>query len=324
VAGKTDVRPVRSIREEREVNMKRFLFAVIAVAMLPLAAIAQTNTFPSSGNVGIGTVSPTGKLDVFDPSQNSFFRSSSSTGYSRIFVNNDAGGGFYMLAYGSAFGGTSTFGGLPNNNLTLLLGTGANGLVVGTSGAYPIVFSVFGADSMRIDSAGNVGIGQSSPSSRLDVNGSFHASGNAVVDGNIAAKYQDVAEWVETSVAMKPGTVVVLDRENANEVIPSAREYDTAVAGVVSEKPGLLLGEESPSKVKIATTGRVKVHVDATKHPIMIGDLLVSGPHSGTAIKSQPVSVAGIEMHRPGTVIGKALEPLASGEGEILVLLSLQ
>ncbi len=29
-------------------------------------------------------------------------------------------------------------------------------------------------------------------------------------------------------------------------------------------------------------------------------------------------------MHRPGTIIGKALEPLSTGEGTILVLLSLQ
>lgn len=34
--------------------------------------------------------------------------------------------------------------------------------------------------------------------------------------------------------------------------------------------------------------------------------------------------VSGIRMHRPGTLIGKALEPWARGSGEILVLLSLQ
>ncbi len=39
---------------------------------------------------------------------------------------------------------------------------------------------------------------------------------------------------------------------------------------------------------------------------------------------SEPVDLGGIRMHRPGTIIGKALEPLAGGEGEILVLLSLQ
>ena len=41
-------------------------------------------------------------------------------------------------------------------------------------------------------------------------------------------------------------------------------------------------------------------------------------------MKSIPVNMNGIEMHRPGTIVGKALEPLASGEGDILVLLSLQ
>jgi hypothetical protein len=31
-----------------------------------------------------------------------------------------------------------------------------------------------------------------------------------------------------------------------------------------------------------------------------------------------------VAIHRPGTIIGKALEPLEGGVGEILVLLSLQ
>lgn len=39
---------------------------------------------------------------------------------------------------------------------------------------------------------------------------------------------------------------------------------------------------------------------------------------------SEPIDVAGVQMHRPGTLIGKALEPLEKGEGEILILLSLQ
>jgi hypothetical protein len=42
------------------------------------------------------------------------------------------------------------------------------------------------------------------------------------------------------------------------------------------------------------------------------------------AMKSEPLDIAGMKLHRPGTLIGKALEPLAGGEGEILVLLSLQ
>jgi hypothetical protein len=102
------------------------------------------------------------------------------------------------------------------------------------------------------------------------------------------------------------------------------KAYDTHVAGVVSGSPGIVLGEVGENKVKVATTGRVKVRVDATRAAIRIGDLLVTGDKEGTAMRSDPVNFGGIEMHRPGTLIGKALEPLDEGEGEILVLLSLQ
>ena len=86
----------------------------------------------------------------------------------------------------------------------------------------------------------------------------------------------------------------------------------------------MLLGEAGDDKEKIATSGRVKVRVDASKGAIHIGDLLVTGERPGTAMKSQPVDVGGVKMHRPGTIVGKALEPLEKGEGEILVLLTLQ
>jgi hypothetical protein len=45
---------------------------------------------------------------------------------------------------------------------------------------------------------------------------------------------------------------------------------------------------------------------------------------AGVAMRSEPVSIGGVAMHRPGTLIGKALESLDKGTGEILVLLSLQ
>ena len=64
--------------------------------------------------------------------------------------------------------------------------------------------------------------------------------------------------------------------------------------------------------------------MDASRAAVRIGDLLVTSDRPGTAMRSQPVDVGGIAMHRPGTVIGKALEPLPGGEGDILVLLSLQ
>ena len=154
--------------------------------------------------------------------------------------------------------------------------------------------------------------------------GEFTVNGNISATGTINAKYQDLAEWVPANEPMVAGTVVIIDPDTDYGVRPSGSAYDTRVAGVVSSRPGVLLGTEGPEKAKVATTGRVKVRVDATGAPIRRGDLLVTSDRPGLAMKSAPLSVAGVTMHRPGTVIGKALEPLAHGEGEILVLLSLQ
>ena len=41
-------------------------------------------------------------------------------------------------------------------------------------------------------------------------------------------------------------------------------------------------------------------------------------------MRSVPVNVGPVSVHRPGTLVGKALEPLREGQGEILVLLTLQ
>jgi hypothetical protein len=191
-------------------------------------------------------------------------------------------------------------------------GAGANGkfqwwALSGSSGA-----------KLTLLNNGNLGVGTTTPSTALEVVGSV------TVSGNIAAKYQDIAEWVPSRENLRAGAVVVLDKAQSNSVIQSSRPYDTTVAGVVSPQPGLILGEQGAGKFKVATTGRVKVRVDATAGAIEIGDVLVTSAKAGTAMKSEAISLGGIELHRPGTILGKALEALPEGEGEILVLLSLQ
>lgn len=171
---------------------------------------------------------------------------------------------------------------------------------------------------------GSVGIGTATPSAKLDVNGGLNVNGDISATGNISAKYQDVAEWVPSTQRLRAGTVVVLDTNKNNHVMASTKAYDTAVAGVISDSPGVILGEGGTDKLKVATTGRVKVKVDATRGAVKVGDLLVTSDVEGVAMKSVEVELGGVRLHRPGTIIGKALEPLASGTGEILVLLSLQ
>jgi len=100
---------------------------------------------------------------------------------------------------------------------------------------------------MYLTSTGNVGIGTAAPGYKLEVNGTINSS-STITANNIVAKYQDVAEWVPSSEQLSGGTVVVLDPTKSNQVTSSSVSYDTRVAGVVSEQPGIALGERSDTK----------------------------------------------------------------------------
>lgn len=177
---------------------------------------------------------------------------------------------------------------------------------------------------MTITNVGRVGIGTTTPATPLDVVGNIHSTGSISADGAITAKYADLAEWVASDEALEPAAVVVIAPDSDDHVAPSRGSYATSVAGVVSPNPGIVLGREAKEKWTIATTGRVKVRATTQNGPIRRGDLLVTSDATGTAMRSEPIRINGRTFHQPGTIIGKALEPLEHGTGEILVLLSLQ
>jgi len=298
----------------------------------------------AAGNVGVGTTSPAFKLDVAGPIRSS----SGGIVFPDGTVQTTAGGGstsqwttsgtnIYYVGGNVGIGGTNpsarlqVFGVSPGSAGTAVFGgstfsshfnyNGDNSedtYIRGGKSASRVILNDANSGNVLMLSSGNFGIGTASPTEKLEV------VGNIKVSGNINAKYQDVAEWVESSQELAAGTVVILDSSKANNVIASMQSYDSRVAGVISLQPGLTLGEEGAGRVLVATTGRVKVKVDAANGPIQIGDLLVTSDREGFAMKSLPLEIAGTRLHRPGTLIGKALEPLEKGSGTILVLLSLQ
>jgi hypothetical protein len=271
-----------------------------------------------------------GRLNVYGFGSHVF--SAGGTGQNSIRIRNtDSGSGnFSALHFGNDLTDTAasfylfssnynTSGPYVANGLTLDAGAGGGLSLAATSGSGTVRFYAGGSsERMRITNAGRIGIGTSAPNALL------HVAGDVIVDGNIGAKYQDVAEWVEAAEPLAAGTVVVIHPDRDNVVTDSKTPYSSSVVGAVSPQPGLILGESGPNKVLVAQSGRVRVKVDASYGAVKRGDLLVTSPRAGYAMKSKPVKMGSAKVHRPGTVLGKALESLSQGEGEILVLLTLQ
>ena len=265
------------------------------------AYLLAGNTYASmvikgdTGNVGIGTPQPQGKLEVV--AQDAL----RLVGYQPFLT-------FYDDSAGYARGRIQSVGG----NITLepesyITGPNYNHGLVITSGS------------------GNVGIGTPNPSAKLEVAGNAYISGNASVCSVTIRGGCDLAEPFHMREGhLEKGSVVVIDEENPGQLKLSSGSYDTRVAGIVSgangintgialHQEGLIEGGEN-----VALSGRVYVRADASRCPIKPGDLLTTSDVPGRAMKVQDHARA------QGAILGKAMSSLNEGQGMVLVLVTLQ
>ena len=229
-----------------------------------------------ANNIGVGTTSPAAMLhvagtaapaaliDVYNDSLGALpliFRTARGTPQAPTAVQTgDILGGLAVRAYGAT--GFSTGRGQVMFKAAEHWTDAAQGtyLVLATE---PLGAATAAVERMRIDAAGNVGIGTTTPSRRLHVGGDATVTGDLAV-GTVNARYQDVAEWVASAESLAAGTVVVVDPAAANGVRAARAAYDAGVAGAVSAQPGLVLGEAGPAKALVAQSGRVRMKVDAS------------------------------------------------------------
>ena len=188
-----------------------------------------------------------------------------------------------------------------------------------------IVYTGSGAERLRVDTNGNVGIGTATPQAKLHVNGSAIISGTNTVKVLSITGGADMAEPFTISGNTVPqGAVVVIDDQHPGQLKLSERAYDKRVAGIVSGaggvQPGLTLSQQGvlAGGQNVALSGRVYVQADATAVPIQPGDLLTTAALPGHAMKVTDYAQA------QGAILGKAMSRLESGRGLVLVLVTLQ
>ena len=306
------------------------------------------------GNVGIGTNSPTEKLEV--------------AGNEKVTGDLRVGGRYFDSSSDAGIGG----------QILSSTGTGTNWINPPSGGDSDWIIL---GNNMYSGVSGNVGIGTTSPLAGLHLKATgypssfmylqsdededtgfrlyegttvkWHIFNNSLDDsleirnnayspvliaeqstGKVNVRVlgitggSDLSEQFEVSDEdgkVKPGMVVCIDATNPGNLVVSKESYDRTVAGIVSGaggiKPGMLMGQkgtEADGDHPVALTGRVYCRADASNGSIEPGDLLTTSDIPGHAMKVTDYVKA------QGAILGKAMSSLKSGKGLVLVLVSLQ
>jgi hypothetical protein len=149
-------------------------------------------------------------------------------------------------------------------------------------------------------------------------------TGQGFFNGGTQNSGADFAEQMTVNgseTQYEPGDVLVISSSADRMVELSSSAFSKAVFGVYSTDPAVLAGapdSDNPlSGIPVAIVGIVPCKVSAENGAIQRGDLLVTATMPGHAMRAG-------ENPPQGTVLGKALQPLDSGTGIILILVVLQ
>jgi hypothetical protein len=300
------------------------------------AAGGVLQLFQANGNLGINLDGDStgagggGQFGLRAPDGSTAVFLTGSSGAGNISVRNTNGSSRVVL------NGQSTGGG---GGLTLYDGSGTStveliGAENSTTGSQLTMRQGNGTNTIQLDAEFNAGGGGRLQLLKGDGTATITLRADATGEGKITTQVlqitggSDLSEQFDIAAPkdeLAPGRIVCIDSEHSGRLVESTRAYDRTVAGVMSGaggvKPGMLMGQQGTTadgKHPVALSGRVYCEADASNGPIHPGDLLTTSNTPGHAMKVTDYDKA------HGAIIGKAMSSLGTGQGLVLVLVSLQ
>jgi hypothetical protein len=291
--------------------------AILFMFASPLAW-AQTNIFPASGNVGIGTVNPEVKLVVQQSSGTLQARLKNTAASGRaIFEVKGNSAYFDMRAYGTTY--SETLFGLAAADTSIIMGREGK-LLIGTYENEDFILGTNNIERIRITNSGNVGIGTVTPRGSLDVNGGIFATGaiyaaalqvdngsyvsrlypNSVEFHRAGANYlycTDPAGYLMFVAGNRPGPDFVI---NSSGNVGIGMEWDDCLSkldvnGMITVRGSNILNLSNAGGAATITEGSGTELRGDTNHPIQIlnGALLVNYDATGAAYGTSGLFVNG-------------------------------
>lgn len=265
-----------------------------------------------------------GKLDVRN-----------AVGSPTITLDGQTGNVSVVASGGTAVSGSNTSGNGVSGSSTGGSGSGVYGVSTtispGVWGNNSNGFGVFGSSSISAGVKGfsTSGVGVFAQSDSGNIVEGYNSSGRKFhIDNNgTYTAGSDFAEALPASgnrANYEPGDVLVVSNKTPGKVEKTSRPYDSRVAGIYSTRPGMLgadkngLSRVDTDDVPVAIVGIVPTKVSAINGRIRIGDLLTTSSVPGYAMRCAD------RVKCIGAVVGKAMEPLATGKGVIKVLVMLR
>jgi hypothetical protein len=253
----------------------------------------------TGGNVGIGTSSPTGKLDISATTDGQLMAqvrnlSSGSSAYSAFFLGNDTNA---TAAYVGLNSSTNTARGGGANSFNII--TGLNG---------PLTLGVAGAEKVRIDSSGSLLVGTTTSTI-----GKIVAAYTSVGTSPLAPAYAGLNLWGDSSVRLLFGTYTAspyaayIQASNTGTGFPIALNPSGGNVGIGTSSPNgrlSVIPAANPTTAATSTTLTLGETTNNSAYQLRMAYSYLSSVYTGVIDAVQNSAGAPLTINPTGGIVG--------------------